>query len=275
MIESKKLRISAYIILLIAAIICLFPLLWMVSSSLKPLDEIFTNMSLLPKRFYFKNYIDAWVKGKFEVYFLNSVIYTICSVFGILLISSLCGYALARLNVPFKNLIFLILIIPLIVPLPGTFVPLYVLLKKLGLLDTRIGLILCYINGGLAFGIFLLKSFFEEIPKELEEAAIIDGATSFQIYFKIMLPLVRPALATLAIFNTVSIWNEFLLALIILQNPLKMPIQRGIMMFHGTHITEYGQLMAGLTIATLPVIIIYLLMQQHIIKGITAGALKG
>ncbi len=267
--------ISSYLILLSIAVICLFPLLWMLSSSLKSQSEIFTNMSLIPKKIHFQNYIDAWVKGKFAIYFLNSLIYTLCGVLGILVITSLCAYALARLNVPFKNIIFLILIIPLIVPLPGTFVPLYVLLKRLGLLDTRIGLILCYINGGLAFGIFLLKSFFEEIPKELEEAAIIDGATRWQIYFRIMLPLVKPALATLAIFNTVSIWNEFLLALIVLQNPSKMPIQRGLMVFQGTHITEYGQLMAGLSIATLPVIIIYLLMQKYIIKGITAGALKG
>ncbi|MCX7940888.1 MAG: carbohydrate ABC transporter permease [Endomicrobia bacterium] len=273
--KTEYVPFMSYIILILIAIICLFPLVWMLSSSLKSQDEIFTNMSLLPGKLHLRNYVEAWTRGKFSTYFVNSLFYTVLGVFGILVITSLCAYALARLELPFKNLIFFILIIPLIVPLPGTFVPLYVLLKRLGLLDTRTGLILCYINGGLAFGIFLLKSFFEEIPKELEEAAVIDGATKWQIYFRIMLPLVKPALATLAIFNTVAIWNEFLLALIILQDPTKMPIQRGLMVFQGTHITEYAQLMAGLSIATLPVIMIYLLMQKYIIKGITAGALKG
>lgn len=273
--KVERLSITSYLILISVAVICLFPLLWMLSSSLKSQEEIFTNMSLIPKKLQLKNYVDAWIRGKFGIYFINSLIYTVCGVLGILIIASLCAYALARLEVPFKDFIFLILILPLIVPLPGTFVPLYVLLKRLGLLDTRIGLILCYINGGLAFGIFLLKSFFEEIPKELEEAAIIDGANKWQIYYRIMLPLVKPALATLAIFNTVAIWNEFLLALIILQDPMKMPIQRGLMVFQGTHITEYAQLMAGLSIATMPVVMIYLLMQKYIIKGITAGALKG
>jgi multiple sugar transport system permease protein/raffinose/stachyose/melibiose transport system permease protein len=173
------------------------------------------------------------------------------------------------------NIFFYLLISTLLIPIPGVFVPLYLLLNKLGLLDTRTGLILCYISGNLAFGIFLLRSFFEELPGEIEEAALIDGASRFSIYWRIALPLARPAIATLVILNTLTIWNEFLLALVVLQDKAKMPIQRGLMAFQGTHMTDYPKLMAGLTIATIPVVIVYLMMQKHIVKGITAGALKG
>jgi multiple sugar transport system permease protein/raffinose/stachyose/melibiose transport system permease protein len=247
----------------------------MVSSSLKTQDEIFTQTNLLPKHWNFSNYSEVWTKAEFGKYFVNSMIYTIFGVFGVVFISSLAAYGFARLDIPGKNFIFLILVSTLFLPIPGVFVPLYLLLNKLHLLDSRLGLILCYINGGLAFGIFLLRSFFEELPKEIEEAALIDGASRFGIYWRIALPLAGPAIATLVIFNTLSIWNEFLLALVVLQDKAKMPIQRGLMVFQGTHITDYPLLMAGLTIATIPVIVVYLLMQKHIVKGIAAGALKG
>ena len=256
------------------AITCLFPLFWMFSSSLKTQDTIFTDMSLIPKHPVWLNYVDAWTKGEFSIYFLNSVIYTICSVVGILLISSLAAYAFARLDFPMKNFFYLLLIITLMIPIPGAFIPLYVLLNKLGLLNTRTGLILCYINGGLAFGIFILRNFFEYLPKDIEYAAKIDGASKFGIYWRIALPMARPALATLVIFNVLGVWNEFLLALVVLQDKGKMPIQSGFMVFQGTHITDYPLLMAGITIATIPVVIAYIMMQLHIIKGITAGALK-
>lgn len=264
-----------HFILIAVALTCLFPVFWMISSSLKTQDEIFTKMSFIPSHFNWSNYAIAWTKAEFGKYFLNSLIYTAVGVFGVVFISSLAAYGFARLQMWGKNIIFYTLIITLLIPIPGVFVPLYLLLKKLALLDTRTGLLLCYINGGLAFGIFLLRSFFEELPKEIEEAALIDGASRFRIYWSIALPLARPALATLVILNTLSIWNEFLLALVVLQDKAKMPIQRGLMVFQGTHITDYPLLMAGLTIATIPVVIIYLFMQKHIVKGIASGALKG
>jgi multiple sugar transport system permease protein/raffinose/stachyose/melibiose transport system permease protein len=247
----------------------------MISSSLKSQEEIFTKMTLLPSHPNWANYLLAWTRAEFGQYFLNSAIYTITGVFGIVFISSLAAYGFARLEVWGKKFLFYLLISTLLIPIPGVFVPLYLMLNKMGLLDTRLGLVLCYISGNLAFGIFLLRSFFEELPKEIEEAALIDGASRFGIYWRIALPLARPALATLIIFNSLSIWNEFLLALVVLQDKSKMPIQRGLMVFQGTHITDYPMLMAGLTIATIPVIVIYLLMQKHIVKGIAAGALKG
>ncbi|MGA2090409.1 MAG: carbohydrate ABC transporter permease [Endomicrobiales bacterium] len=274
-LKKNMVNIITHAILIVIALSCVFPVFWMFSSSLKTQEEIFTKMNLFPDHWNWSNYVIAWVKADFGKYFLNSLIYTFCGVFGVVFISSLAAYGFARLEMWGKNIFFYLLISTLLIPIPGVFVPLYLLLKKLGLLDTRTGLILCYISGGLAFGIFLLRSFFEELPKEIEEAARIDGATKFGIYWRIALPLARPALATLVIFNCLSIWNEFLLALVVLQDTAKMPIQRGLMVFQGTHITDYPLLMAGLTIATIPVLVVYLVMQKHIIKGIASGALKG
>lgn len=264
-----------HIILLLVALTCLFPVFWMLSSSLKTQEEIFSTMTLLPSHWNWQNYAEAWTKAEFWKYFFNSTIYTVFGVFGVVFVSSLAAYGFARLEFWGKNVLFYLLISTLLIPVPGVFVPLYLLLKSLGLLDSRLGLVLCYISGGLAFGIFLLRSFFEELPKEVEEAALIDGASKFGIYWRIAIPLAQPALATLVIFNCLSIWNEFLLALIVLQDKTKMPIQRGLMVFQGTHITDYPLLMAGLTIATIPVLIVYLLMQKHIVKGIASGAIKG
>jgi multiple sugar transport system permease protein/raffinose/stachyose/melibiose transport system permease protein len=264
-----------HIILGVIALSCVFPVFWMLTCSMKTQEEIFSKLTLLPEVWKFSNYIEAWTKADFGMYFFNSMIYTVFGVFGVVFIASLAAYGFSRLEMWGKNIFFYLLISTMLIPIPGVFVPLYLLLKKLALLDTRTGLILCYISGGLAFGIFLLRSFFDELPKEIEEAALIDGASKFGIYWRIALPLARPALATLVIFNCLSIWNEFLLALVVLQDTSKMPIQRGLMVFQGTHITDYPLLMAGLTIATIPVVVVYLLMQKHIVKGIAAGALKG
>lgn len=273
--KKKFLDIITYAILIAVAITCIFPVFWMLSSSLKTNEEIFKSMSLFPESWSWSNYTEAFLKAKFGMYFLNSLIYTVVGVGAIVIITSMAAYAFARLEFWGKNILFFLLISTLLIPIPGAFVPLYLLLKSLHLLDTRTGLLLCYISGGIAFGLFLLKSFFEDLPREIEEAALIDGCSRFGIYWRIALPLAKPAVATLVIIQCLNIWNEFLLALVVLQDTSKMPIQRGLMVFQGTHMTDYPLLMAGLTIATVPIVVIYLLLQKHIVKGITAGAVKG
>jgi len=264
-----------HIVLGAVAITCVFPLFWMLSTSLKADKIEVAQNALLPHAFQWANYVEAFYKSNLDQYFLNSVFYTVVGVFFIIFISSLAAYAFARLEFPGKNILFYILIATLLIPIPGVFVPLYLLLNSLGLLDTRIGLLLCYVSNGLAFAIFLLKGFFDDLPKEIEEAALMDGCSRFGIYWRIAVPLAKPAIATLVIMNSLTIWNEFLLALVVLTDTAKMPIQRGLMVFQGPHQTDYHLLMAGLTIATIPIVIIYLLMQKHIVKGIAAGALKG
>jgi multiple sugar transport system permease protein/raffinose/stachyose/melibiose transport system permease protein len=163
----------------------------------------------------------------------------------------------------------------LIIPIPGVFIPLYVLLVKLHLVNTRLGYILPMINSNLPVAIFILRNFFEDVPKELEESALIDGASVFHIYRSIAIPLAMPAIATITIFTALGTWNEFLLALIVFSNQSLMPLQVGLNTFQGTYFSQYSLMMAATSITTIPIVVLYLCMQKYIIKGITAGALKG
>ncbi|MFH1378841.1 MAG: carbohydrate ABC transporter permease [bacterium] len=266
--------IISHSICLAVAVTCIFPLVWMVSSSLKTQATVFSDMSLIPKTFTWHNYVVAWTKGRFGIYFFNSLFYTVCVVAGIIIIASLAAYAFSRLEFPGKNILFVILISTMMIPVPGALIALYVLLLKLGLINTRLGYILPQINQGLALGIFLLKTFFDKLPKDLEDAARIDGCNKFQVYLHVALPLAKPALAVLVIFNALTVWNEYVLAFLVLNDQKLMPLQRGLMVFQGQYITEYPVLMAGITITVVPIILLYFLMQKHIISGIQAGALK-
>ncbi len=274
-VKKKTLSFFVHLFLILVSLGCLFPLWWAFASSLKTQETVFTDLSLFPKSPQWQNYIDAWTKADFSRYFLNSLIYTVVVVIGVVIIASMAAYAFSRLQFRFKNALFLLLISTMMIPIPGSFIALYVLLNKLHLVDTRLGYILPQINGGLALGIFLLKTFFDDLPKEIEDSAAIDGCGRFRTYWHIALPLARPAIAVLAIFNILAVWNEYLLAMLVLSSKQLMPLQRGLMVFQGAHITQYPLLMAGIVITLLPVMAVYLTLQKHIIKGITAGAVKG
>jgi ABC-type glycerol-3-phosphate transport system permease component len=206
---------------------------------------------------------------------MNSLFYTFTVVVGVILVSSMAAYAFSRFQFPGKNILFLMLITTMMIPIPGSFIALYVLLVKLHLINTPMGYILPQINGGMALGIFLLKTFFDDLPKEVEESARIDGCGQFRVYWYIALPLAKPAIAVLAIFTILTVWNEYLFAMLVLSSKQLMPLQRGLMVFQGAHSTQYPLLMAGIVITVLPVVAIYLILQKYIIKGITSGAVKG
>ena len=275
--KVKRMTVSffAHAFLVLVSLACIFPLWWAFASSLKTQETVFNDLSLFPAKPHWENYFYAWTKADFSLYFLNSLFYTITVVVGVILIASMAAYAFSRLEFKGKNVLFLILISTMMIPIPGSFIALYVLLNKLHLVNTRLGYILPQINGGLALGIFLLKTFFDDLPKELEDSARIDGCGRFRVYWHIALPLARPAIAVLAIFNILAVWNEYLLAMLVLSGKELMPLQRGLMVFQGAHITQYPLLMAGIVITVLPVLVVYLSLQKHIIKGITAGAVKG
>jgi len=247
----------------------------MVGSSLKTQQTIFKDTSLIPKQMHWENYYLAWKQGGFGRYFLNSLFYTVSVVLGIVIVSSLAAYAFSRFNFFGKNLIFYMFMAAMMIPIPGSFVPLYVLLNKLHLRNTQLGYILCMINVGLSTSIFLLKTFFDKTPKELEDAARIDGCSKWGIWWHVALPLAKPVLAVVVVFNALNVWNEYVLALIIFDNRNLMPLQVALTTFQGEFITQYPLLMAGLTITAIPIILIYLLMQKYIVKGVTQGALVG
>lgn len=273
--KKKAVNTVIHIFLFIVAVSCLFPLVWMVGSSLKTQGTIFSDMSLIPNQAHWENYILAWREGGFGRYFLNSILYTVSVVIGIIVISSLAAYAFSRLKFPGKNIIFYTFMAAMMIPIPGSFVPLYVLLNKLHLRNTQIGYILCMINVGLSTSIFLLKTFFDKMPRELEDAARIDGCSKLGIWWHVALPLAKPVLAVVVVFNALNVWNEYVLALIIFDDKKFMPLQRAIMVFQGEFITQYPLLMAGLTITALPIILVYILMQKYIVKGVTQGAVVG
>ena len=274
-VKKTSVNLLIHLFLLTVGVTCVFPLLWMISSSFKTQEMIFKDMSLIPKTFHFENYYNAWIEGGFGRYFLNSVFYTIAVVLGIVIISSMAAYAFSRLRFAGRNVLFIIFMAAMMIPIQGSFVALYVLLNKLHLRNTSIGYILCMINVGLSTSIFLLKTFFDKMPKELEDAARIYGCSKLGIWWHVALPLAKPVLAVVVVLNALNVWNEFILALIIFDSRPLMPLQVALMTFQGEFVTRYPLLMAGLTIAALPIILLYLLMQKYIIKGVTQGAVVG
>jgi multiple sugar transport system permease protein/raffinose/stachyose/melibiose transport system permease protein len=254
---------------------CIFPLFWMLRSSLMSQSTLYTSTAFFPSEFQINNYVIAWVKGNFATYFFNSIIYTVSVVLGIVVIASMAAYAFSRLSFPGKNVLFFMFVAAMMIPLPGSFVPMVVLMNKLGLANTRLGYILCMINVGLSLSILMLKTFFDKMPPDLEDAARIDGCGKLGIWIHVALPLARPALAVIVIYNSLNVWNEFILANLLLHNSKLLTLQSGLMVFNGAQNTNYPVLMAGLTMTAIPIIIIYLMMQKHIVKGLSSGAVVG
>jgi len=257
--------------LLMVAVTCVFPLFWMIRSALMTKETIFTDRALFPRVVEWGNFTAAWVEGNFGMYFINSVMYTASVVAGLVLIASLAAYAFSRLRFPGRNAFFYMFVIAMMIPLPGGFVPLVVLMNKIGLVNTRVGYVLCMINVGLAVSILILKTFFDKMPSDLEDVARIDGCSHLGIWWHVALPMARPAIAVVAIFNALTVWNEFILANLLLSDEGLMTLQTGLYKFQGPNLANYPVLMAGLTISAVPIIFIYLLMQKHLMRGLSTG----
>jgi len=275
--QTKKIvtLIILHTFLLSIALSCVFPFLWMVNASFKDKVEFNSDYGLKPASdFNLENYKYVVVKSGFWRYFLNSVLYTFTTVLLIVLVASLAAYSFSRLQFPGKNIIFYMFLAAMMIPLPAGFVPVYVLLQQLGLLN-RTGYVLAMSNMGLSISIYLLKTFFDQLPRDLEDAARIDGCNKLQIWWNVGIPLVTPALGVVIIFNALNVWNEFVLASIIFVDKKFMPLQAALLQFSGEQVTNHVLVMTALTVTALPIIIIYILMQKQFVKGITAGAMVG
>lgn len=267
-------NIVSYALLVALAVAILFPVLWMLMTSLKEQWEIFAGPFALPSSFNLSNYIKAWTIADFGRYFMNSIIITGGSIAGALVFASMAGYAFARLRFTGSNALFLFFLLGLMIAPQVVMIPIYHWLSFLGLIDTYIGVIFTYFSW-TPFGILMLRTFFRGVPQDLEDAARIDGCTDFQIFWRVMLPLVTPALATSGIFLFVWIWNDFIFPLILLQSMDRSTLPLGIMGMQGQFEIDWGLQTAGLSIATLPPIIFYYLFQRQFVRGLTAGAVKG
>lgn len=251
------------------------PMLLMLFSALKSTPEIFASPFALPQTWSLENFAEVWQSGRFELYFRNSILITLGSEAIILAFSAMAGYALGRFRFRLNHTIYLFFLAGLMFPAKLVLVPLFIQLKSMGLINSHLGLILVYAAGGIPAAVFILTGFFRALPSDLDNAARIDGASEFQVFWRVMLPLVRPQLAIVAIYTAIPIWNDFLLPLAFLQSPELKTVPQGLTVFFGEHATDYGPLFAGLSMAALPLILLYIVLSEQFIKGLTAGATKG
>jgi multiple sugar transport system permease protein len=269
----RVLSVVGAVVIVVAALFIIFPFVWMLLTSFRTQQEIFsTPGNLIPSTFNVANYIKIWTELPFARLFLNSVIFaggvTVLSVF----FDSLAAYALARLDFPGKTIAFFIVLATLMVPYQITLVPLFQTVFDLHWLDTYQGLIVPRATS--AFGIFLLRQFFMSVPRDLDAAARIDGASEFRIYWSVMLPLARPALATLAVFHFMNNWNDFLWPLVITSSDTMRTIPAGLTLFSGQYVIDHGVLMAGATISLLPLAIAFFFAQRYFVQGIATTGIK-
>ena len=257
------------------AVLFLIPFLWMISSSLKPNYQIFeVPPRWIPNPPRWENYSEALTTLPFARYIANTAVITFFTIIGHLLSCTIIAYAFARLRAPGRDFLFLVVLATMMLPYPVTMVPLYMLFKQLGWINTILPLTVpAYL--GSAFYIFLLRQFFLTIPRDFEDAAVIDGANTLQILWLVILPLALPALATVAIFTFQATWNDFLAPLIFLQKPELYTATLGLQFFRSTYTTNWAYLMAASLVTSLPVIVIFFLAQRYFIEGITLSGVKG
>lgn len=261
-----------HVLLAAGAILVVVPFLWMFTTSLLSRAETYTNTSLLPVSWHWENYVRAWDAAPFGQYYLNSIIMSAGIVSGHLLLDGLAAYAFARLRFPLKNAIFVVLLAALLVPTFVTVIPAYSLVASFHWIDSYAGLIVPRLAD--VFGIILLRQYFSSIPLELEEAARIDGCSRAGVFFRIVVPLARPAFATLAIFSFLFAWNDFLWPLLVTNTDQFRTIQIGLSAFQGRYGTSWNYLMAGTLTATVPSLIVFMIFQRALVRGIATSGLK-
>jgi multiple sugar transport system permease protein len=284
-ISLRKSALSAIVIAV--SLVMLFPFALMVITSLKSMGDIQSpTFSFIPREWHFDNYAKAMQSGEWLTYFYNSFIVTAVTVIVSLVLNSMAGYAFARLKFPGRNMLFFSVLIGIMVPAQVTMIPTFLMMKKfplaggndlwgiggVGFINSYTGLILPFVAG--SFGIFLCRQFFMSFPSALDEAASIDGAGRFRIFYQIYLPLSKPILATLAIFKTTSAWNDYMWPLIMTNTSEMRTVQLGLTMFRGETSTEWNLLMAATTLVVLPLVLLFLTAQRYFVQGIVTTGLK-
>ena len=275
-VQRRALTGMRLVALIVGAIVMVTPFLYMVSTSFKPQAYVLTTPpQFIPDPFTWANYVQAWTSQDFSRYALNSVIVAVVSTALSALISSMMAYGFARFEFRGREVIFRIMLIGLMVPAMMLIIPQFVLAKYFGLLDSLAGLIVFYVAGSLALNVFLLRGFFAAIPGELDQAMQVDGANAWTRYWRLAIPLARPALATATIFTFLASWDEFAWALTIINSPENRTLPIAIQLFQGQNATQWGLVFAASVIAVIPVIVVYLIFQRHFVQGLTSGAVKG
>lgn len=268
-------KLVSYIALTLVAAFTIVPFVWTLSTALKGPNESIFSMppQFIPDQITFENFVTVWQTLPIPLYLWNSVIITFFGMLLPMLIATLAGFPLARMNFKGRNVVFIIILATMMIPTEATMIPIYLILNKMQLLDTFTGVILpTAVN---AFGIFLMRQAFLSIPKEVEESAMLDGANPFQIWWRVLLPMVRPMLATLGILSFIGAWNSFLWPLIILKGESKIPLTLGLYKLDGAFEASTREVATGSIIALIPILIVFLLLQRHFIDSATSSSVKG
>jgi raffinose/stachyose/melibiose transport system permease protein len=267
-------RISQPILIVALSVVFLLPVIWVVSLSLRSKRDVFTAL-FFTRELHFENYLTAWKTFNFGGLFLNSVIVTVLSVLVILIVSSLAAYAFARLRYRGSEFFFYMILLGMMIPPAAIVIPVFLIIKNLGLYNTHTALVLTYIAFGLPIAVLIFRGFFMSVPEELIEAARIDGTREGGTFLRIIVPLSTPAFATVIVFSFMQNWNEFLLALILLKEKALYTLPVGMANLVGQWDSPWQLIAAGVVIASVPIFLVYLLIQDLYIKGLTAGAIKG
>ncbi len=274
--KKKKIfsKCFIYIILIIMSLAAIVPFVWMLSASLKLNKDVFTYpVEWIPKTFVWQNYVDIWKKIPLFTFLKNTTKLTVIVTLLQLVTSSLAAYAFAKIKFKGRDILFVFYVSTIAVPWQVYMIPQYLMVQKFGLVDTHMSLII--LQAFSAFGVFLMRQFYINIPNELSESAKIDGLSEFGIYSQIMLPLVKPGLATLTIFTFVTIWNDFMGPLIYINSTEKKTIQLGLRLFVTQFSAEYSLIMAAALVTLIPVIIVFLALQKYFVEGIATSGIKG
>ncbi|NBJ11873.1 carbohydrate ABC transporter permease [Microvirga arsenatis] len=272
--QSLSFAFLAQVILIANSFIMLYPVVVMVLSAFKTTGEIFEHPFALPDFTQVGNFAKVLGETSMPTYFVNSILVTGASVILILVLGTMAGYAVARYESRTNTIILLFFLAGLMLPLKLAVIPLFILLRDLGLLDSRWSLIVTYTAIGLPSAVFIMAGFLRTLPSELEDAARIDGASEPRIMWSVMLPLARPPMAIAAIQNAVPIWNDFFFPLVFIQTDARKTLPQGLTTFMGEYTTDWGMLFAGLTIAAAPITLLYIALSRQFIQGMTAGAVK-
>lgn len=266
--------VLSHAVLAVFAVVVVYPVAWMVFASLKDQPDLLSNIWGLPRSWAWGNYRDAWQTAGLGRALVNSIVVSLSTVLLVVAVAAPAGYALAKFRLRFATPIFLIFVLTMQAPVPV--IPLYVLLVRLHLTDSYIGYILPLSAAGLPLAVFVFRAFFLTIPRELEEAAVVDGSTRLGAFLRIVMPVSTPAVATVAILQFLAAWNEYFLALILIRSPelrtLPLAIQ---VFFFDWGRTDWGPIFAALSVGSIPMIVVYVLMQRRFVQGLTAGAVKG
>ena len=274
-LSRDRMHIGSHIVLIFWTFLVLFPLWTMVVNSFKFKFDIYTDPFGLPKKWNFESYVSVITDGDFFLYFRNSLFVTLGSIFLVLLFGAMASYALVNWKHKASRFLYLFFIAGMMLPIKIGSIRLLQLIKGLGLLNTLWGLFPVYTAMGLPIAVFVLTEFIRQIPTELTEAAVIDGATRKKVFTIIILPLLRPALATVAIYNLIPFWNDLWFPLIFINNDAHKTLLLGVTRLFGQYMTDWSRILAVLTLSAVPVLVLYLTMSKNFIRGLTAGAVKG